>query len=297
MKIRGDGHGGRGGVRAERGRKGRGSPGEHGEMAGQAVALAPETGFSPDLEAGFGQPAPDMAGRAEGCQRRAGPRSAREQREQSGVPHRGIAGRGEAVEKPGIHARGLIAPHLLGIAEHHGQVDVVGQPQAMKAGRQRRILLAQRGGRTGQRGPCIQRPCEVAERQRVALGGQQRQACPARCGPGEQVGGKQHVQAGPEPRLADHEQLAGSQSGEAVRQVIALDEYGLRFGRPVFAGEVAVAVIAGDRRGPLPVDAGRLDGVEIRLHAPIVAGLAGVRWRRPGANAACRGMAGRRSGW
>ena len=133
----------------------------------QPVALAPETRHSLDFETGLGQRATDVSGCRVSCQRGPGARSIGQQRKQLRAPQRRVAVWGEAVQKPGVHPARLVQPHLFGVPEHHRQVNIGGQAQAMEAGRKRRILLAQAGSQRCQRRPCAQCPSQVAGCERM----------------------------------------------------------------------------------------------------------------------------------
>ena len=105
--------------------------------------------------------APGGEGRA-GCSE-AGERLAYRQR-----PHFRIAGRREAVEKKGIHRCVNFAQLSCRVAEDERQDDAaVVEVQPVGAGRQRRPVVAQGGGKVGELRPCLLGDGEVGCGERV----------------------------------------------------------------------------------------------------------------------------------
>ncbi len=222
-------------------------------------------------EAGVRQAPAHRAGGGEGGQGGARAAVGGELLEQGRLPHGRVARRRETVQEPGVHPRRAQPPQGLGVAEHQRQGDVVRQPQPVAARRGRRILVAQgiaervpfRG--VGAVRPGRQRPLQILGAERVLFHREQIQPRPRRGPLAEQGGGQQHVQAGAEAGLADHEAVAVGEGGEALTQAVAVQEHIAAFGAAILAGKIGVVVVRGHRSVVLPVQARRMDRGEIAV--------------------------------
>jgi hypothetical protein len=185
--------------------------------------------------------------------------------EQAGLPHVRVAGRGEAVQEPGVHVGGALAPQGFRVAEHQRQGDVVRQLQPVVTGAGGRVLVEQRPGGLAQLRPVGQGAGQVVALQRVLFHGPQLQAGAGRRQRQKALGGQQHVEAGAEAGFADHEAVAVGESGEAPVQLVAVEEHVKAFRAAVLAREVGVVEVGGHRGVVLPLQTGRGDWREIGL--------------------------------
>ena len=107
------------------------------------------------------QPAADKAGGSKGCQGGTGAAQSGQLGEQFRLPHVRVAGRGKAVQKPGIHRMGELWPQRQGIAVKQGQLHTGVQLHTVKARRRRGILCQQPLCQGVQGWPVAQGPAQV----------------------------------------------------------------------------------------------------------------------------------------
>ncbi len=238
-----------------------------GDLAGEHLTLAAEARHLAPGKACRGQAALDDPGAGEGGEGGAGVRAGGHGGKQLGAPHLGVPGRGEAVQEPGVDPAVEQPQPLGGIAEVQVQGHPLIQPQAVHPGHRLGPLGDQRRGAGGEVGPGGERPGQVLAGEREPFGGDQVQPG-IRWGLGLEAGpGTEHVEAGTEAGLADHEGACLSPGPEAFGQAVAAEEDVLGLGAAVVAREVDI-VKGGGAGGrfaavvALPVQAGGLQGGE-----------------------------------
>ena len=231
------------------------------QLAGQHFALVAEAGHLGHGEAGLVETTADGAGAGKGRQGGAGMGQPRQFGEQRGRPHLGVLGRGEAVQEPGIAPGIQFGQALQHIADQQGQGDApVAQDQPLEAWMDRLVLPLQRRAVGGEFRPETQRLGEIGGGQRKALDADEMQARFLWCQGVEKLPGAEEVEAGAETRLADGEDFARRQRGEAFGQAILLQEDIARLFQTAGAGKIDVAIGAGEGLpGGIPVELGVLE--------------------------------------
>jgi len=160
------------------------------------------------------------------------------------LPELGIAGRAEAIEKPGIRKAVPGWKRAPGIADPDQEIHSGKGDSALAA----RPGFDEQGPPGVELRPAAQRPIDVGGSERKGLESGVGHA-PNRAGPGPEPRHRQGVQAGPEAEFGDPEAVA-----DALRQVIAPDEDMRAFRQPVVTREIPVAKPRGDRRALVAPD-------------------------------------------